>query len=128
MQWKTLKIATLAAAGWAAASVSALAADCGPLKAVDPDNDGKLELAEAKKAASEAWKKVSAAKNKAEDFEARLGSKELAEGTGGTGIMEKEYVEIATTMFRGADADKDGSVDCKELEADIGQSLLKLLK
>lgn len=128
MQLKTLRIATLAAAVWAAAGVSAFAAECGPLKVIDPDNDGRLELAEVRKAASDTWKKVSASRNKSEEFLVRLGSTELSEGTGGVGVLEKEYVEIATSMFKAADADKDGSVDCKELEADIGLTLLKMLK
>lgn len=128
MQTGALKAVALAAVGLFMFGAQAIAGDCGALKLANADADQTLEPAEAKKAAAEKWKKITAGKNKAEEFEARLGSKELAEGTAGEGVTEKEYVEIASTMFSAADADKNGSLDCKELESDVGQNLQKLLK
>jgi hypothetical protein len=123
--WKTL---LLAGSVCVAMGASAMAADCGPLKSSDADANGKLEKAEAKKAAADAWRKVVATPNKAAEFEARLGAKELAEGTAGGGVTEKEYVEIASSLFSAADGDKEGSIDCAELESPEGKALLKLLK
>jgi hypothetical protein len=123
--WKTL---LLAGAGCVAMGASAMAGDCGILKSSDSDGNGKLDKAEARKAAAAVWNKVAATPNKAEEFEARLGAKELAEGTAGAGVTEKEYVEIASSLFSAADTDKEGSIDCAELESPAGKSLLNLLK
>lgn len=123
--WKTL---LLAAATCIAMGGAAVAGDCGALKPFDSNGDGKLDLAEAKKAASDAWRRVAALPNKAGEFEARLGAKDLAEGTGGSGVTEKEYAEIASSMFKAADKDKEGVLDCGELESGEGKTLMKLLK
>lgn len=123
--WKTL---LLAGAACVAMGASAMAADCGTLKSSDGAAISKLDKAEARKVASAAWRKVVALPNRAEEFEARLGAKELAEGTAGGGVTEKEYVEIASSLFSAADADKEGSIECGELDTTEGKALLKLLK
>jgi hypothetical protein len=128
MRMNAWKMLLLAGAACVAMGASAMAGDCGALKTSDGDGNGKLEKTEARKAAAEAWRKIAALPKKAEEFEARLGSKELAEGTGGAGVSEKEYVEIASSMFSAADADKEGSIDCGELNGVEGQALMKLLK
>jgi hypothetical protein len=109
----------------------AVAVDCSLVKSTDADTDGKIELGEVKKAASAAWKKITSDADRQavrKEFEVRLGSKELAEGTGGGGVTEKEYVEIAASLFAAVDVDKEGSIDCGEIASDAGKVLEKMLK
>jgi hypothetical protein len=127
MQGKLWMMALCVAMACTAAGEPAVAAGCGPIKS----ETGVLELADARKAASEVWKRAASLGNKAAfkaEMDARLGSQELAEGNAGDGVTEKEYVEIATSMFKGTDADNEGSIDCSELGSDTGQALARLLQ
>lgn len=131
MRLKLWRSALLAAACCLVGGAGALASDCSALKAANGDSDDRLELAEVKKAASEAWRRVhngGAGTTFLTEMEERLGSKELAAGTGGGGVTEKEYVEIAASLFKASDPDHEDALDCSELASDPGQALLKLLK
>ena len=102
------------------------------LKALDPDNDGTVSLAEAQAGAS----KVFANLNK--DKDGTLDAKELGDRIDAAGIKSadpdndgtldaKEYAKIVESKFKAADPDGDGTVDKKELDSPAGQELLKLI-
>ena len=102
-------------------------------KALDPDSDGTVSLAEAQAAAA----KVFARLNK--DADGTLDAKELGDRIDVAGIKaadpdndgtldEKEYGKIVESKFKAADPDGDGTLDSKELTSPAGQALLKLIQ
>ena len=122
---------TLAAA---VLSGPALAAGRGSaLMQLDPDNDGTVDLAEAKKAAADLFAKLDPDHDGTLDvreLRGRLTAKELAAADpdhDGTLTLD-EYLAIVEQRFNAADPDKDGTLDAKELNSHAGQALLRLLK
>jgi Ca2+-binding EF-hand superfamily protein len=83
------------------------------IRMFDTDNDGTVDLAEAKR-----------------ELAGRLTQKELAaadpdhDGT----LTKDEYLAVVEQRFNAADPDHDGTLDAKELNSKAGQSLLRLLK
>src|SRR6478609_11496227 len=87
---------------------------------LDSDNDGTVDLDEAKKAASALFDKLDKDKDgtldKAE-LKGRLNAKELAaadpdkDGT----LTKDEYLAVVEQRFKAADPDNDGTLDAKEL-------------
>lgn len=78
------------------------------LKALDPDDDGTIDLKEADAGALKVFKEINPDNDgtlDAKEFEGRLTEAEL----------------------KAADPDNDGTVDLKELESPAGQELLKLI-
>jgi Ca2+-binding EF-hand superfamily protein len=120
-----LMLATLAS------SESALAAS--PIKMFDTDNDGTLDLAEAKKAASALFAKLDRDHDGTLDvreLRGRLTAKEFAAADpdhDGTLTLE-EYLALVEQRFNAANLDKDGTLDAKELRSPAGRALLRLLK
>lgn len=126
-------VLTLAAA-LAGASLPAFAASrVNPIKMFDTDNDGTLDLAEVKKAASNLFAKLD------RDHDGTLDKRELAgrltageldaadpdhDGT----LTAEEYLAVVEQRFKAADPDKDGTLDAKELNTRAGQALLRLLR
>lgn len=126
-------VSTLAAA-WAGTGLPALAASrVNPIKMFDTDNDGTLDLAEVKKAASGLFAKLD------RDHDGTLDKRELAgrltareldaadpdhDGT----LTVEEYLAVVEQRFKAADPDKDGTLDAKELNSRAGQALLRLLR
>jgi Ca2+-binding EF-hand superfamily protein len=99
----------------------------------DTDNDGTVDLAEAKKAASALFDKLD------RDHDGTLDKRELArrltpkefaaadadhDGT----LTKDEYLAVVEQRFSAADPDHDGKLDAKELNSKPGQALLRLLK
>lgn len=113
----------------------ALAASRGvnPIKRLDTDNDGTLDLAEAKKAASALFARLDRDHDgtlDARELRGRLSAKELAAADpdrDGTLTLD-EYLTIVEQRFNAADPDKDGTLDAKELSSRAGRSLLRLLE
>jgi Ca2+-binding EF-hand superfamily protein len=116
-------------------SSQALAAphNASPIKMFDTDNDGTLDLAEAKKAASDLFAKLEGDHDGTLDkreLMGRLSAKELAaadpdhDGT----LTADEYLAVVEQRFNAADPDKDGTLDAKELKSKAGKALLRLLK
>ena len=114
-------------------ATSAAIADDAAIKALDPDNDGTVSLAEAQAGAS----KVFASLNK--DKDGTLDAKELGDRIDAAGIKvadpdndgtldEKEYAKIVESKFKAADPDGDGTLDAKELSSPAGAALLKLIQ
>jgi Ca2+-binding EF-hand superfamily protein len=126
---------TLAAATLAGGSVPVLAAPrrANPIRMFDTDNDGTLDLAEVKKAASALFAKLDLDHDGTLDkreLRGRLSTKELAaadpdhDGT----LTVDEYLAVVEQRFNAANPDKDGTLDAKELNTSAGQALLRLLR
>src|SRR5258708_7193233 len=104
-----------------------------PINMFDTDNDGTLDLAEVKKAASDLFAKLDSDHDGTLDkreLAGRLSAKELAaadpdhDGT----LTADEYLAVVEQRFNAADPDKDGTLDAKELKGKAGKALLRLLK
>ena len=80
----------------------------GPIRLLDTDNDGTVDLAEAKKAASALFDK-------------------LERDHDGT-LTKDEYLAVVEQRFNAANPDKDGTLDAKELNSAAGKALLRLLR
>jgi Ca2+-binding EF-hand superfamily protein len=126
----SLAVGTLLAA---ASSVSAKSRGNNLIRMFDTDNDGTVDLAEAKKAASALFDKLERDKDGTLDkheLSRRLSAKELAaadpdhDGT----LTKDEYLAVVEQRFKAADPDHDGTLDAKELNTAAGQALLRLLK
>jgi hypothetical protein len=99
---------------------------CAALKALDPDNDGTLDLNEAKEAATKLFDGTLTAK----ELQGRLSRKELAAGDPDKDatLTKDEYLAIVESRFKDANADTDGTIDCKEASGKAGRALMRLLK
>jgi len=126
-------LAGLLVAGDYTAAFAKETGSCRALNAVDPDNDGTLDLNEAKAAASKLFDNRDTDKDgtvTAKELQGRLSKKDLAAGDpdkDGT-LTKDEYLSIVESRFKAADPDADGKVDCKEAKTKAGHELLRLLK
>jgi Ca2+-binding EF-hand superfamily protein len=119
---------------FALVNLPALAASRGnPIKLFDTDNDGTLDLAEVKKAASALFAKLDRDHDGTLDrreLAGRLSAGELAvadpdhDGT----LTVDEYLAVAEQRFNAANPDKDGTLDARELNTRAGRALLRLLR
>ena len=104
-----------------------------PIRMFDTDNDGTLDLAEVKKAASDLFARLD------RDHDGTLDKRELAgklsarelsaadpdhDGT----LTAEEYLAVVEQRFNAANPDKDGTLDAKELNTSAGRALLRLLR
>jgi Ca2+-binding EF-hand superfamily protein len=105
----------------------------GPIRLLDTDNDGTVDLAEAKKAASALFDKLERDHDGTLDkreLAGRLSAKEFAaadpdhDGT----LTKDEYLAVVEQRFNAANPDKDGTLDAKELNSAAGKALLRLLR
>ena len=126
----SLAVGTLLAAGL---PVSAKSGHISPIRLLDTDHDGTVDLAEAKAAASAMFDRLERDKEGTLDqheLSRRLSAKELAaadpdhDGT----LTKEEYLAIVEQRFNAADPDHDGTLDAKELNSGAGRALLRLLK
>jgi Ca2+-binding EF-hand superfamily protein len=132
MKSRGLVVLILAAAVFSAPALAApKRAD--PIKTFDTDNDGTLDLAEVKKAASAQFAKLDPDHDgtlDARELRGRLTAKELAaadpdhDGT----LTQDEYLAVVEQRFNAANPDKDGTLDSKELQSPAGRALLRLLR
>jgi hypothetical protein len=126
----TMAAAVLAAGQWPA---SAAPRSANPIAMFDTDNDGTLDLMEAKKAASALFAKLDRDHDGTVDkreLAGRLSAKELASADpdhDGTLTLD-EYLAAVEQRFKAADPDSDGTLDAKELRSKAGQALLRLMK
>ena len=126
---RNLLTVTLTAALGAAAPALA-ATKSGPIGLFDTDNDGTVDLDEAKKAASALFDKLDTDKDGTLDFKeskGRLTHKELtAADPDNDGTLSKdEYLALIEDRFKAADPDNDGSMSAAEFKTHAGQSLNK---
>jgi hypothetical protein len=114
-------------------SLPAWAAGGGPVRMFDTDNDGTIDLMEAKKAASAVFDKLDRDKDGTLDrpeLSRRLSPKEFAaadpdhDGT----LTKDEYLAVVEQRFNAANPDKDGTLDAKELGSAAGKALLRLMR
>ncbi len=104
-----------------------------PAPGLDTDNDGTVDLAEAKAAASKLFDRLERDKDGTLDkheLSRRLSAKELAaadpdhDGT----LTKDEYLAVVEQRFSAADPDHDSTLDAKELNSAAGRALLRLLR
>src|ERR1700704_3205471 len=126
----SLTVGTLLAA---ALPVSAKSRGNNLIRMFDTDNDGTVDLAEARKAASALFDKLERGKDGTLDkreLARRLSARELAaadpdhDGT----LTKDEYLAVVEQRFGAADPDHDGTLDAKELNTAAGRALLRLLR
>jgi Ca2+-binding EF-hand superfamily protein len=104
-----------------------------PLLGLDKDNDGTVDLAEAKDGAASVFDKLdkdSDATLDPKEIGSRLSEKEFKEAdTDHDGTLTKdEYLAFVEKRFAAADADGDGTIDAKELHSNTGGTLLRLIR
>jgi Ca2+-binding EF-hand superfamily protein len=110
----------------------ALADSSAALKALDPDNDGTIDLKEADAGAAKVFKDINSDNDGTVDAKELAGRLDAADfkaadpDNDGT-LDEKEYMALVAKKFKVADPDNDGTVDLKELDSPAGQALLKLI-
>ena len=103
------------------------------MTALDPDNDGTVDLAEAKAAAAKLFVKLDP------DKDGTLDAKEFAGQVDAAGLKgadpdndgtldQKEYDTLVEMRFKAADPDNDGTLDEKELQTAAGKSFLLLVE
>jgi Ca2+-binding EF-hand superfamily protein len=99
----------------------------------DTDNDGTVDLAEAKKAATALFDRLDRDKDGTLDkreMRGRLSASEMAaadpdqDGT----LTKDEYLGVVEQRFKAADPDNDGTLDAKELASRSGRALVRLLR
>src|SRR5258708_31197047 len=102
------------------------------LAMIDTDNDGTVDVAEAKKAASALFDRLDPDRDGTLDrreLRGWLSAKELAaadpdkDGT----LTKDEYLSIVEQRFKAADPDNDGTLDARELRSKAGKALLRLM-
>src|SRR4051812_8296638 len=102
------------------------------LKMLDPDNDGTIDLAEAKSAASKVFDKLDRDHDGTLDkreLRGRVNAKDFAAADpDNDGTLDKnEFLALVEKRFKAANPDNDGTVDAKELKSAAGRSLARLL-
>jgi Ca2+-binding EF-hand superfamily protein len=103
------------------------------LAMLDRDNDGTVDLAEAKAAGSAAFDRIDKDHDgtaSRSELHGRLNAKAVAAADPDRdGTLDKaEYLALVEQRFKAADRDNDGTVDASELRSPAGQALVRLLK
>lgn len=103
------------------------------IKLFDGDNDGTVDLAEAKKAATALFDKLETDKDgkiTAKELQGRLSKVDLAAADPGKhgSLTKDEYLALVAQRFKAADPDNDGKLDAKEIATPAGYALVRLLK
>lgn len=106
---------------------------CATLNAINPDNDGTIDLNEAKNAASATFDRLDKDKDgtlSIAELQGRLSRKEFAAGDPDKDktLTKDEYLAIVAERFKAADANGEGTVDCTEAKSAPGKALFRLLK
>ena len=118
---------------WSVLGWPAFAAPSRAMRSLDTDNDGTVDLDEAKKSASTLFDKLDGDGDKTLDrreLRGRLSASELADADpdkDGT-LSKDEYLKVVESRFKAADRDNDGTLDEKELRSRAGQALLRLVQ
>jgi Ca2+-binding EF-hand superfamily protein len=103
------------------------------MKLLDPDNDGTVDLNEAKTAAAALFDKLDKDHDgtlDARELRGRLSAKDFAAANPDNDktLDKTEYLAVVEQRFKAANPDNDGTLDAKELASPAGKALLKLLK
>jgi hypothetical protein len=99
----------------------------------DTDNDGTVDLAEAKKAAGDLFDKLDTDKDGTLDrkeLRGRLGGRDFAaaDPDNDKTVSKDEYLVVVEKRFKAADPDNDGTVSAAELRSGAGRALARLLR
>jgi Ca2+-binding EF-hand superfamily protein len=99
----------------------------------DTDNDGTVDLNEAKKAAAELFDRLDADKDGTLDLKelhGRLSRKEFAaaDPDHDKTLSKDEYLALVEQRFKAADVDHDGTLDNFEFHTLKGRALTRLLR
>ena len=102
------------------------------MKALDPDNDGTIDMKEAEAGAAKVFKKINPDGDttlEADELEGRVDAAGLKanDPDDDASLDEKEYMALVKKKFEAANPDNDGTVDQKELDSPAGQELQKLI-
>ena len=114
------------------ATRAAFAKKPSPVALFDTDNDGTVDLAEAKKAASDLFDKLDHDKDgtlDVKELQGRLSRKDLgaADPDNDKTLTKDEYLAVVEKRFKAADPDNDGTVSAAEFRTTSGQALARLL-
>jgi Ca2+-binding EF-hand superfamily protein len=106
---------------------------CAALGTIDRDNDGTIDLKEARQAASALFDQLDTNKDgtlSLKELKPRLSKRDFSAGDPDKDrtLTKDEYLSIIEMRFNEADKDKEGTLDCKELQSRSGRTLLRLLK
>ncbi len=106
---------------------------CAALAAVDPDNDGQLDMGEAKAAAGKLFARLDPDKDGTLDkreLRGRLSPREIASADPDKDktIDKAEFMAVVEARFKAANKDKDATIECKELGGAAGRALLRVLR
>ena len=99
----------------------------------DTDNDGTVDLAEAKKAAGDLFDELDADKDGTLDIKelkGRLSRKDFAAADPDKDktLTKDEYLAVVERRFKAADGDNDGTVSDAEFRTRSGRALLQLME
>ena len=99
----------------------------------DTDNDGTVDLGEAKKAAMELFDRLDADKDGTLDLKelhGRLSRKEFAaaDPDNDKTLSKGEYLALVERRFKAADVDNDGTLSNFEFHTPKGRALTRLLR
>lgn len=129
-------IHSLAASGLSLAALTVIACSqshaASPVAVLDKDNDGTVDLAEAKDAAASTFDKLEKDADGTLDFKetgGRLSKKEFKEAdpdNDGT-LTRDEYLALVEKRFTAADPDADGALGAKELRSTAGRAFFRLV-
>ncbi len=115
------------------AATPARAKDSSLVGQFDTDNDGTVDLAEAKKAGSDMFDKLDVDHDGTLTFKelhGRMSRKEFAaadpdkDGT----LTKEEYLAVVEQRFKAADKDHDGTLANWEFQTPKGRALVRLLR
>lgn len=128
------EVITVAITGLIGVATPALArsAKSDPVARFDTDNDGTVDLAEAKKAAGALFDKLDADKDGTLDIkelQGRMSRKEFAaaDPDHDKTLTKEEYLAVVEQRFKAADPDNDGTVSVSEFHTLPGRALVRLL-
>lgn len=115
-----------------AVAVDAFAKRPSPVARFDTDKDGTVDLAEAKKAASDLFDKLDADKDgtlSIKELQGRLSRKEFAAADPDKDktLTKDEYLAEVEQRFKAADTDNDGTISEAEFRSRAGRALTRLL-
>jgi Ca2+-binding EF-hand superfamily protein len=121
-------------AGLCAAAAPVIAdAKKSPVAQFDTDNDGTVDLAEAKKAAGATFDRLDTDRDGTltlKELHGRLSRKEFAAGDPDHDktLSKDEYLAVVEQRFKAADPDNDGTISEAEFNTRAGQALQRLLR
>jgi hypothetical protein len=103
------------------------------LAMLDRDNDGTVDLTEAKAAGSAAFDRIDQDHDGTVDqseLDGRPSTKDMAAANPDRDntLDKAEYLALVEQRFKAANRDNDGTVDAGELKSPAGQALVRLLK